>query len=379
MTTTYDYGVFTPLITGQPVVIKTADITQETINEFQNDLKDVFLDYIENPTVQKTKVTFIFDNGMSVNLPPAYALINIIVWGFIVKTNQIIKPKHLFFNKKGITNAYIKSYIDKYAIMPVRDQASNNAADRMLIHNLNRTIYDSLRDLKFVDKFAWYFNNSINMEDFILMYYSCPGFKEIMDRHNQNYYAQFPPEQMNQEALNDMNRLIDYIVNAKQYIGRDHCLSDAFRAKEGVKPKQAREMYINIGVKPNGEGGVFPYVVNTSYISGGANNVAFHILESLIARIAQNLSKKNTSRSGHFSRIMILNCATTRKYTIPYSDNIDPGYDCGTRNFLEYYVEDETALKKIADRWYRIDPMGIEHRLGNVYRVVKKIKTLLVK
>jgi hypothetical protein len=200
-----------------------------------------------------------------------------------------------------------------------------------------------------------------------------------MDRHNNNYYAQFPPEQMNQEALNDMNKLIEYIVDAKKYIGRDHCLSDAFRAKEGVKPKQAREMYINIGVKPNGEGGIFPYVVNTSYISGGANNVAFHILESLIARIAQNLSKKNTSRSGHFSRIMILNCAATRKYTVPYSDKIDPGYDCGTRNFLEYYVEDETALKKIADRWYRIDPMGIEHRLGNVYRVVKENQDLIGK
>ena len=376
--TVYDYGVFTPLINGQSVVINTADITKETIDDYQNDLKDIFLDYIENSTIQKNKVTFVFDNGMSVNLPTAYALINIIAWGFIVKTNQTIKPKHLFFNKKGITNAYIKSYIDKFAIMPVRDMVSD-ANDRMIIHNLNRTIYDSLRDLKFVDKFAWYFNNSINMEDFILMYYSCPGFKQIMDRHNNNYYAQFPPEQMNQEALNDMNKLIEYIVDAKKYIGRDHCLSDAFRAKEGVKPKQAREMYINIGVKPNGEGGIFPYVVNTSYISGGANNVAFHILESLIARIAQNLSKKNTSRSGHFSRIMILNCAATRKYTVPYSDKIDPGYDCGTRNFLEYYVEDETALKKIADRWYRIDPMGIEHRLGNVYRVVKENQDLIGK
>ena len=376
--TVYDYGVFTPLINGQSVVINTADITKETIDDYQNDLKDIFLDYIENPTIQKNKVTFVFDNGMSVNLPTAYALINIIAWGFIVKTNQTIKPKHLFFNKKGITNAYIKSYIDKFAIMPVRDMVSD-VNDRMIIHNLNRTIYDSLRDLKFVDKFAWYFNNSINMEDFILMYYSCPGFKQIMDRHNNNYYAQFPPEQMNQEALNDMNKLIEYIVDAKKYIGRDHCLSDAFRAKEGVKPKQAREMYINIGVKPNGEGGIFPYVVNTSYISGGANNVAFHILESLIARIAQNLSKKNTSRSGHFSRIMILNCAATRKYTVPYSDKIDPGYDCGTRNFLEYYVEDETALKKIADRWYRIDPMGIEHRLGNVYRVVKENLDLIGK
>lgn len=379
--TTIDYGVFTPITQGQPIVIYTKDITSVTINDYTSNLKDVFLDYIEVPEVQNNRITFVFDNGMEVKLPPAYALINLIVWGFIVNTNQTIKPYHLFFNKKGITNSYIKSYIDKYCIIPVREQVSHNN-DRMIIHNLNRTIYDSLRGLKFVDKFAWYFNNSINLEDFILMYNNCPGFKQIMDRHNSDYYTKFGTNgdhNMNDEALDDMNRLIDYIVNAKQYIGRDHCLSDAFRSKEGIKPKQAREVLVNIGMKPNGEGGIFPYVVNTSYISGGANNVAFHILESLVARIAQILSKKNTSRSGHFSRIMILNCSATRKYTMPYSDKIDPDYDCGTRNFIEYYVEDETALKKISDRWYRMNPMGMERRLTNTYNIVKENSDLIGK
>lgn len=379
--TTIDYGVFTPITQGQPIVIYTKDITSVTINDYTSNLKDVFLDYIEVPEIQNNRITFVFDNGMEVKLPPAYALINLIVWGFIVNTNQTIKPYHLFFNKKGITNSYIKSYIDKYCIIPVREQVSHNS-DRMIIHNLNRTIYDSLRGLKFVDKFAWYFNNSINLEDFILMYNNCPGFKQIMDRHNSDYYTKFGTNgdhNMNDEALDDMNRLIDYIVNAKQYIGRDHCLSDAFRSKEGIKPKQAREVLVNIGMKPNGEGGIFPYVVNTSYISGGANNVAFHILESLVARIAQILSKKNTSRSGHFSRIMILNCSDTRKYTMPYSDKIDPDYDCGTRNFIEYYVEDETALKKISDRWYRMNPMGMERRLTNTYNIVKENSDLIGK
>jgi hypothetical protein len=380
-TTVIDYGVFTPITQGQPITMFTKDITKENINDHVSNLKDVFLDFIEVPEVQNNRITFVFDNGMEVKLPPAYALINLIVWGFIVNTNQTIKPQHVFFNKKGITNGYIKSYIDKYCIIPVREQVSSDN-DRMIIHNLNRTIYDSLRGLKFVDKFAWYFNNSINLEDFVLMYNNCPGFKQIMDRHNSGYYTKFgsnAEHNMNDEALDDMNRLIDYIVNAKKYIGRDHCLSDAFRSKEGIKPKQAREVLVNIGMKPNGEGGIFPYVVNTSYISGGANNVAFHILESLVARIAQILSKKNTSRSGHFSRIMILNCSDTRKYTMPYSDKIDPGYDCGTRNFLEYYVEDETALKKIADRWYRLHPMGMEYRLTNNYNIVKESSDLIGK
>lgn len=378
METIYDYGVFTPVIYGKSVTIRTCDINEQTIDDYTNNLKDVFLDYIEVPAVQNTKIEFIFDNGMMVRLPLSYALTNIIVWGFVIKTNQKIKPYHVFFNKDGITNGYIKKYIDKFAIIPVREKCGNDN-NVMIIHNLNRVIYDTLRNLKFVDQFAWFFNNSINNEDFILMYNNCPGFKEIMDRHKTNYYSQFPPEQMNAEALKDMNQLIDYIVNAKKYIGRDHCLSDAFRAKEGIKPKQAREMYTNIGVKPNGEGGIFPYVVNTNYINGGANNVAFHILESLIARIAQILSKKNTARSGQFSRIMILNCSHTKKYTIPYSNKIDPTYDCGTRNFLKYKVTDEVALRKIADRYYRLHPMGMEYKISDVYNATKDNSDLIGK
>lgn len=373
----YDYGVFTPVVYGRSISINVTDITEETIDDYTNNLKDVFLDYIEIPAVQNTKIEFIFDNGMIARLPLAYSLTNIIVWGLIIKTKQKIKPYHVFFNKSGITNGYIKKYIDKFAIIPVRE--NHAGSDIMVIHNLNRVIYDTLRNLKFVDRFAWFFNNSINNEDFILMYNNCPGFKEIMDRHKTNYYSQFPVEQMNSEALKDMNRLIDYIIDAKKYIGRDHCLSDAFRAKEGIKPKQAREMYTNIGVKPNGEGGIFPYVVNTNYINGGANNVAFHILESLIARIAQNLSKKNTARSGQFSRIMTLNCSQTKKYTLPYSNKIDPNYDCGTRNFIKYKVTDETALKKIADRYYRLNPFGMEYRISNVYQAVRDNSDLIGK
>ena len=89
----YDYGVFTPLLTGQPVIIKTSDITSATIDDYQNNLKDIFLDYIENENIQNSKITFIFDNGMQVILPVAYALINIIVWGFVIKTNQLGKRK----------------------------------------------------------------------------------------------------------------------------------------------------------------------------------------------------------------------------------------------------------------------------------------------
>ena len=161
ITQIYDYGVFTPVINGNSITIRTSDINESNIDDYVNDLKNVFLDYIEIQTIQNTKIEFVFDNNMRVRLPLSYSLINIIVWQFIIKTGQTIKPYHVFFNKDGITNGYIKEYIDRFAIIPTREKCGNDN-DVMIIHNLNRIIYDTLRNLKFVDKFAWFFNNSIN-------------------------------------------------------------------------------------------------------------------------------------------------------------------------------------------------------------------------
>ena len=112
----YDYGVFTPVINGNSITINTIDINEETIDDYVKDLKDVFLDYIEVPRVQNTKIKFVFENNMIVILPLSYALINIIVWQFVIKTGQRIKPYHVFFNKDGITNGYIKKYIDNFRV-----------------------------------------------------------------------------------------------------------------------------------------------------------------------------------------------------------------------------------------------------------------------
>lgn len=373
-----DYGCFNPLVDGAEVTIRTKDLNIGNIEDYQSNLKDMVFDYIDNELFKKSTIRFEFENGMSARVNTTYGLINLLMWTSIIKTKQKIQPKHLFFRRKGITNKYIKEYLDKFPILYTRENLENTNS-KMVLYDLNRIIDDTLRGLKFVDKMAWYFNNSINLEDFILMYHNCPGFKEIIDRQDTDYYMNLPVESVNTEALNDMNKLIEYIIDAKKYIGRDHCLSDTFRAGVGVKPKQAREVFTCIGIKPDGKGSIYHYLNHNNYVNGGANNVEFHMLESLVARIAQILSKKNTAYSGAFSRLLNLNCSTSRKYTKKGTDEIDPEYDCHTRNFIEYKVTNENKLKKIADRYYRLSPDGMEYKLGNPYEVLKKNKDLIGK
>lgn len=349
-----DYGIFNNILEGIPVIIHTKDIKKENWNDYYNGLLNIFKDYIENPNLQNTFITFVFDNGFEVELTTEDTLINICMWGFIINADNKIEPYHLFFEEKGITNSAIKRYIDNFCIVP------NRYREDIDIFELNDIIYRSLRTLAFAGDFGMFFNNSINLEDFIDMANACPEFDEILHKD----YSIYPVDQMNSIAMKDTNRLIELILDSKRIMGREHCLIDAFRAQMGVKPKQFREYAVNIGVKPNGEGGVYPYTIDNSYINGGLNSIEATIFESGIGRQAQILSKKNTAESGTIARYMGLNCIDSKLYCRPGSSDPDPNYDCHTKNYIKIEIPNLIVLKMFADRYYRLDPNGIEYNVG---------------
>ena len=349
-----DYGIFNNILEGVPITIYTKDIKKENWNDYYTGLLNIFKDYIEQPNLQNTFITFVFDDGTDIELTTEDALINICMWGFIINADNKIMPYHTFFEEKGITNKAIKRYIDNFCIVPNRNKESISS------FMLNNIIYISLRSLNFVGDFGMYFNNSINIEDFIDMANACPEFDEIMHKD----YSVYPADQMNSIAMKDTNRLIELILDSKRIMGREHCLIDAFRAQAGVKPKQFREYAINIGVKPNGEGGIFPYSIDASYMNKGLNIIESTIAESAIGRQAQILSKKNTADSGTIARYMGLNCIDSKLYCKPGESEPDPNYDCHTRNFIKVEITNLTILEMFTDRYYRFEPNGMEYNVG---------------
>lgn len=349
-----DYGIFNGIIEGIPITIYTNQIKKENWNDYYNNLLNVFRDYIEIPEVQSTFIKFIFDDGLDVDLVIEDALINICMWGFVINADKTIMPYHTFFESKGITKKSIEKYINEFCIIP------NRYRDDMDSFMLNDIIYRSLRSLSFADEFGMFFNNSINIEDFIDMCNACPEFDEIMHKD----YGVYSAETMNQEAMKDTNRLIELILDSKRIMGREHCLIDAFRAQVGAKPKQFREYITNIGIKPNGEGGIFPYSIDGSYMRGGLSNIESMIAESGIGRQAQILSKKNTADSGTIARYMALNNIDSKLYCKPGTSEPDMTYDCHTKNYVKVYIENLTILKMYTDRYYRLDPNGMEYNIG---------------
>lgn len=363
---------FSSLVRTGSITIKTGDICEENWRDYCTNLLNVFKDYIETWQLQSSLVTFVFDNGESIELSASMALINICMWGFIVNTHRRIQPEHLVFKPDGITSGFIKKYIDLFCVIPSIDLENSTKLD---FFKLNNTIYTCLRSLKFVDKFARFFNNTINIKDFIDLMNSCPEAYDIMHKD----YSNIPPDKMNAVALEDTNRLISLIIDSEKYMGREHCLADALRAKVGIKPKQFRELITNIGIKPNGEGGVIPYPENTSFISDGITNPYWYYSEVVTGREAQILNKKNTADSGAFSRAMMMNCSSAKLYTKPGTSEIDRSYDCHTRNFVKFEVKNEKILSMIPGRYYRLNKHGIEYKTHNNYEILEKDRDLIGK
>lgn len=346
------YGVWECLLRNEPFEIVAEDLNKEILNEYRIGLQNLITDNIENEIVQVKIPIYFRDYGKRVRLTLPDLVVNLCMWGFVVEAGHTLKPWHLFFCKGGIDKKAIAKYINKYAIIPNRDT--------MPAENLNELIYNNHKTLKFAEKFALYYNNSINYEDFILMANKCPEFDALMHKD----YSTLPADQMNSEAMKDCNRIIELILESKKWIGRDHCLADAFRAKVGVKPKQFREMISNIGIKPNGEGGIFPYSIDASYMRGGLNRFEWMVAEAGIGRQAQILSKQNTADSGAFARVLGLNQIDTSLYTDEFG-NVDPSYDCHTKNFVEVELTMDN-IEMYQDRFFRLHPDGMEYNTGSL-------------
>lgn len=345
------YGVWEKLLLGEQMEIVCEDLDYCTATDLRIGLQNLVTDNIEKEIIHK-KVHLIFrDYNKHCYLTLPDMIVNLCLWGLVLQPGHTLKPCHIFFCKNGINKKEIANYINKYCIVPNRDTMESST--------LNETIYNNHKLLKYAERFAMYYNNSINYEDFILMADACPEFNDLIHKD----YSELPADTMNSEAMKDCNRLIELILESKKWIGRDHCLADAFRAKVGVKPKQFREMVSVIGIKPNGEGGIYPYSIDASYMRGGLNRFEWMVAEAGIGRQAQILSKQNTADSGAFARVLGLNQLDTTLYINRESLEVDPTYDCHTKNFVEVDITEQN-IEMYQDRYYRIDPNGFDLKTG---------------
>lgn len=335
-----NYGPFAEFAKTGVCDISIEDITVSSWNSYYDGLLNMFKDGIETETMQNGYVTINFSNGKSCQLYMVDLFFNLIMWYLIIFAGGNIEPKHIYF-PENITGKTIKKYIDDFFIRVYRKEKSNI--------EMNNIIDDALTKLSVVDEFSMYFANTINLEDSIDLMKANPAFYDTIHAD----LSGVPIEDVKNVGMDITYKAIDMMKDAKKYLGHDHCLADSWRAGEGINPRQYKEFSINIGSKPNGQGGVFPTIINRSFITGGVNDPLSIFIDSSTGRTAQLYSKVNVGDSGAFARILGLNNTDT-------FINPDPTYDCHSPNYQVITITSEKFLKMYVDRYYRFRPDGEE-------------------
>lgn len=328
--------------------IYTKDFNYQSINDHFNSIINIFKDGIEDPFVQRMMITVIFDNNVDLDLTIEDYSLNLMFWQFNTIAGSPIYDIHLVF-PEDITKRYIKDYIDDLFI----DQNRK----RMSFININQSIDAVIGKFRELTQFQMYLANTLNLKDTIDLMNKYPEFNDTIHFNVSN----IPIEDIKEEGMKATNRQIKYIKNS------DHCLRDSFRTGEAISPKQYKEVAVNIGSKPDGQGSVFPHPITHSFMNGGLQTPEEICVESSVGRIAQILQKTNVGESGAFARQLELNNQDTFL-------NVDPNYICDTRNFEEVVIENETMLQMYDLRYFRQNPNGIDRLLN-----AKKDKQLIGK
>lgn len=344
-----NYRAFSKLVQTGSMTVDTSEIDIYNWDDYYVGLLNILKDGIETDFVQTVKIDVIFrsPNGMQIKckLTIVDLYFNLILWYMIVRAGDKIEARHLVF-EKNFTKSTIKRFIDTHYIARYKKKVS--------IKEMNNTIDESLHYFMDVDNFSMYLANTINLEDFISLMKASPRFDQLMNADLSN----IPIEDVKDYGMKLANESIDIIENSEKIMGFKHCLVDSFRAKEGITPKQYKEFAINIGSKPDGKGGVHPAIINNSYLNGGLDSFLYQFIDSASSRYAQLITKNYVGDSGNFARIVGLNNINTFL-------NDDETYDCHTRNFVVITISSLAMLKLYVDRYYRLDPEGIEYVINS--------------
>jgi hypothetical protein len=323
--------------TGQQIIY-TKDFDYVKINQHFNSIINIFKDGIEDPFVQSMMIHVIFDNNVQLDLSIEDYVINLMFWQFNTIAKKPIWDIHIMF-PEDITKRQIKDYIDDLFI----DQSRKT----MPFIDINQSIDAVIGKFRELRQFQMYLANTLNLKDTIDLMNEYPDFNDTVHFNTDN----IPIEDIKEVGMKATNKQIRYIKNS------EHCLRDSFRTGEAISPKQYKEVAVNIGSKPDGQGSVFPHPITHSFMNGGLQTPEEICVESSVGRIAQILQKTNVGESGAFARQLELNNQDTFL-------NIDPTYVCDTHNFEEVVIENETMLSMYDLRYYRQNPNGIDRLLN---------------
>lgn len=326
--------------------IYVPEITIQNIDDHIDAIYSILKDGIETEYIHGLIINISWGGDLNCDLYIIDYWFNLFMWKMILVNGQRIRPKHIFYSPELKKN-HIAKYIDEFVL--TRD-------NKIRLGNifLNNNICEGVWAYSYIESFSYYLANTINNEDNIDLMNACPEFYDLLHCSLQGV----PFDKVKDVGMGYANRAIEIIKDSKKYTGYDHGLAASFKASEAVNPRQYKEAQLNIGTKPNGTGGIYPYIIDGNFANGGVNDPLSYFIESSSARTAQILSKMNVGDSGDFARLLGLNNTDTIL-------NQDMNYECMSRNFIKFDIKSKNHLSMIKNRYYRNNPKGLEYLIDD--------------
>ena len=318
--------------------IYTKDFNASNIARHFYSIINILRDGIETKEVHSMMVHIYFTNNVDVRLSIFDYTINLMFWQFCTATGEPIRDVHLVFFE-DITKRSIKEYIDNIYIDKYRKTVP------FIV--LNNTIDDVIGKFRELRPFQMYLANTLNLEDTLELMRKYPEFNDTIHFSTEG----IPIEDIKEAGIEATNKQIKYIKNS------NHHLRDSFRTGEAISPKQYKEVAVNIGSKPDGQGSVFPHPIKHSFMNGGLQTPEELVIESSVGRVAQILQKTNVGESGAFARQLELNNQDTTLH-------VDPNYVCDTVHFEEVIIDNDSMWNMYDMRYYRENPNGVDKLLN---------------
>ena len=327
------------LTTGQQNIDTRIFTDMQTIDTHFYQILNIFKDGIESDQIHKAVVFVHFVDGESVKLSLFDYWFNLLFWGLPVSTGEPITSKYLWWYQ-NITQKAIAGWINEKFLRDNRKKYTNI--------QINNMIDDVMYKFQFIDKFSLYLYNTANNEDTI----------ELMMKDQILYdcihcdLSDVPIESVKEVGEKYTSEGIKRIMDSKT-----HWAVPYLKSKQGINEKQFREFMFNIGTIPDGNGGVYPYIINGNYSNRGISDPTSYDEDADKARTAQILSHKNVGTSGAFARLLGLNNMDDRLH-------MDPHYVCDSKHFVQITIKDAKTLSMYKGRWYRFQKNGIEYQLS---------------
>ena len=335
-----NYGYYQELAQTGYQTVYTKDITNDNIEDHFQYIINILSDGIETEEVQNMKIHVVFPDD-ELDLYIFQYMYNLMFWTLIVCSGQEIQSIHLFF-ERVITKSSITQYVNNFFI--------RRNIGLMNILSLNQSIDRCIGKFRALRNYQMYLCNTLDFKSDVEFMKKYPEYRAAIHTDISN----IPLEDVKEYGMKQENILANYIMKDDE----DHCLKYAYISEQGVNRKQHKEVYANIGSKPNGQGGVFAHAIPNSFINGGLQSIEDVVIDSSIGRIAQILQKQNVGQSGAFARRLGLNNQDSRLHD-------DPEYTCDTINLQAVTMASKDIIDMYNMRWYRENPNGVDKLLNS--------------